>query len=96
MSLITKIGSVTFPKMIKKDQWVRVCPESLDSSHLALKSRYHLTQALACLLELKRRKIDVCGLLTSKQMLFKNFGIKHDKNSLKMFVSVQGESKRSK
>jgi len=95
-TLLETISSVKFvQKNVGSDcehiPFKHVRPRLLETFHLTLKVRYHMKQMLACLLELKKRELDVCSLLSNKLVEYKTCKIKNTENSLKMFVNIEGE-----
>lgn len=101
-SLIKQIDQVRFRRVshVTKHGFEEVSPQALDDRHLAMKVRYHMKHSLACLLEMKRRKLDVCKVLSKALFEYNQCSIRHDDYSIKMFMKITGDkdekSKKSK
>lgn len=73
-TVLEEIDSVRFRQKVPRrcpDQsgWAHVDTAELKTPHLLSKARYHFKNLLACLLELRKRDIDVCKELTNRYSL---------------------------
>lgn len=101
--LIKFINEVRFMEQSpsSKTGWRTISPSQLDNSHLVHKTRYHMKQMLACLLELKKREqkvyrdnkksldASVCTILSQKLTEYKACEVKLTENGLKLLVKLE-------
>lgn len=95
-SVLEEISEVRFRKKLG-EEWLNLKPKSLATTHLLYKTRYHVKQLLACLLELRKRNIDICKELERKHSAvgYKECLIKpYDSNKLKLFLSIEREGSK--
>lgn len=93
MKLLNQIGQVRFRRKTSSTQcgWEMTEPRDMETDGLVFKIRYHMKQLLACLLELQKRDVDVCGVLSKNLLYFKECRVSHDTNNLKMYVKLEGK-----
>lgn len=107
MKLLKAIGDVRFPQK-DGDSWVSIPPSLLKTSHLIMKTRYHMKQLLACLLELKKRErgyyqdgerdldASVCTVLSRNLEEYKTCAVKVSGDGIKLFVTLGDKDKKVK
>ena len=88
---MNSIRQVRFNRKVAEDKWEHIHPSHLETAHLVQKSRYHMKNMLACLLELHRRRghASVCTLLSNNISEYKKCYVKPTENGLRMFVSME-------
>ena len=87
--LLKKICNIRFRRKTEKS-FEMAYPSEYETRHLAINIRYHMSQVLACLVELKIRDVEVCSLLSNELAEYKECAIKYNENQLKMFVRLEG------
>ena len=84
-----------------KSGWSSYSPRQLETVHLVHKTRYHMKQMLACLLELKKREgvehkdksknvgASVCTILSQKLTEYKTCNVKLTEHGVKLMVNME-------
>lgn len=80
----------------KSRPFVPVSPQEVTTGVLLKKTGYHMKQVLACLLELKKRDIPVCDMLSRNFIQYDECIVKYNDNSLCMYVSLKGKKNKIK